>query len=295
MRSKQVIASAMHQMMEEPKYLRIATITSFIHALIFNILLLFYLFNYSDLLSTSTSLGKLVHQYIDLVHLDSSMIGRGVLIALILFIGYELIPPIWEAAMIYYLDDPKEPKDDFRALAKWLYKFFPMLEFGVSTSLFKSSFIILVVIRLILFDLWDNTLIIILMAIWITISFFVTLLLPYTKMLICLEGYAFFDAMKRSVSISVQNIWVTAKFVIINFILSIRFFINMAIIIGIPIWLVTLWARLGLQDIWWLNTLFLIILIWLVAFAAYVEWIIEWFFTAAWMYIYKQLPPPEEE
>jgi hypothetical protein len=39
-------------------------------------------------------------------------------IGLILFIGYELIPPIGEAAMIYYLDDPAEKKDDFRAIAK---------------------------------------------------------------------------------------------------------------------------------------------------------------------------------
>jgi hypothetical protein len=81
-----------------------------------------------------------------------------------------------------------------------------MLELGVATSLFKASFILLVVIRLILFDLWDNTIIMILMGIWMTISFFVNLLLPYSKMLICLEGYAFFDAMKRSVSISIQNI-----------------------------------------------------------------------------------------
>lgn len=257
-------------------------------------LVLFYLFEYSDIFSESTVIGELLHQYIDMVHFDSSMIGRLILIALILFIWYELIPPIGEAAMIYYLDDESEKKDDFRALAKWLYKFFPMLEFGVSTSLFKASFIILVIIRLILFDLRNNTLIVILMGIWISISFFVTLLLPYTKMLICLEWYDFFDAMKRSVSISVQNIWVTGKFVIINFILSIRFFINMAIIIGIPIGLVTLWARLGLQDIRRLNTLFLIILIWLVLFAAYIEGIIEWFFTAAWMKIYKWLPPAEE-
>ena len=294
MRSKDIIAAAMHHMMEDHKYLRIATATSFIHALIFNILIIFYLFSYSNILDKSTPLGGLLHEYISMVHFDSSMIWRWILIGLILFIGYELIPPIGEAAMIYYLDDTSEPKDDFRALAKWLYKFFPMLELGVSTSLFKASFIILVVIRLVLFDLWDNTLIMILMGIWITISFFVNLLLPYSKMLICLEWYDFFEAMKRSVSISIQNIWLTTKFVIINFVLSIRFFINMAIVIGIPIWLVTLGARLGLQDIWRLNILFLIILIWLVFFAAYIEWIIEWFFTAAWMSIYKKLPRTEE-
>gem|GEM_PF-6376378 len=86
MLSKQVISAAMHQMMEEPKYIRIATVTSFIHALIFNILVLFYLFEYSDVFSKTTPLGKLLHNYVDLVHFDSSMIGRGILVALILFI-----------------------------------------------------------------------------------------------------------------------------------------------------------------------------------------------------------------
>jgi len=74
MRSKDIISAAMHQMMEDNTYIRMATATSFIHALIFNIMIIFYLFSYSDILSTSTPLGELLHNYIELVNLDSSMI-----------------------------------------------------------------------------------------------------------------------------------------------------------------------------------------------------------------------------
>lgn len=74
MRSKDIISSAMHQMMEDPKYLRMATFTSFIHALIFNVMIIFYLFSYSDILSTSTPLGELLNNYIEMVNFDSSMI-----------------------------------------------------------------------------------------------------------------------------------------------------------------------------------------------------------------------------
>lgn len=263
--------------------------TSFIHALIVNCLFLFYMFNYSNIFSKKTPLWALVHDYIEAFQFDSAFIWWLIVIALILFIGYELVPPVWEAAMIYHLDEEAEKKDWFRALAKWLYKFFPMFEYGLSTWLFKASVIILVLVRLVLLDLRDNTLIFILMSIWIAISFFVALLLPYTKMFICLQWLPFFEAMKKSVSMSIQNIWITVKFVLISFVLSIRFLFNMAIVIWIPVALVSIGAWLGLQDIWRLNSVFLIILVWLIFVAAYIEWIIEWFFTAAWMKIYKSL------
>lgn len=293
MQAKDIVTSAMTRLTEDSTYVRIATLTSFISSLIFNLYIVLYLFLYSGIFSEKTPFWKLLHDYVSLVHLDSSMIWRGIVIALFLFIWYELIPPIWEATMIYYLDDPAQKKDPFRAIAKWLYKFFPMLEFWLSISLFKASVIILVMIRLVLFDLLDNTLVFILMSIWITISFFVNLLLPYSEMLICLKWYDFFDAMKRSVSMSIQNLGVTIKFVVINTILSIRFFINMAIIIGIPIGLVALWTQLGLQDIWRLNALFFVILVWLIFLAAYIEWIIAGFFTAARVEIYKKLSAEE--
>lgn len=295
MHTKEIIAGAMHDLMEDTTYVKIATATSFIHALIFNTTIVYYVFTYSNVFAESTPLGGLIHSYMKLVHIDSSMLWRWLLVGLILLIWYELIPPIGEGAMIFYLDDPVEKRDGYRSLAKGLYKFFPMLEFGASTSLFKISFILAFILRLVLYDLRDNTLIMILMSLWITVSFFVTLLLQYTKMLICLEGHNFFDAMKESVSLSIQNLSVTMKFVLINFILSIRFIVNMAIIIGVPIWLISLWAQFGLQNIWRLNTLFLIILIWLVMIAAYIEWIIEWFFTAAWMRIYKWIKAAGQE
>jgi hypothetical protein len=294
MRSNEIISAAFHNMMEDNTYVKMSVATSFIHAVIVNCLFLFYLFNYSTVFSKKTPLWALVHDYIEAFQFDNSFIWRLIVIGLILFIGYELIPPIGEAAMIYHLDEAPEKKDGFRALAKWLYKFFPMFEYGLSTSLFKASVIILVLVRLILLDLRDNTLIFIMMCIWIAISFFVSLLLPYTKMFICLQWLPFFDAMKKSVSMSIQNIWITVKFVVISFLLSIRFLFNMAIVIWIPIALVSLWAWFGLQDIGRLNSAFLIILIWLIFVAAYIEWIIEWFFTAAWMKIYKTLESEED-
>lgn len=74
------------------------------------------------------------------------------MISIFLLIGYELLPPIGDAAQIYYLDQP-ERKDGFRAFAQGLYKFFPMFEFNVATGFFKMSFILLILVRLWLFDL----------------------------------------------------------------------------------------------------------------------------------------------
>lgn len=288
MQTNAVITTAMHDLTEDTVYVRIATITNFIHAFIFNVLILYYLIEYSDFFSPDTVLWWLVHEYLSMLKYDSSMLIWLLLVGIILFIGYELLPPIGDAAMVYYLED-KKPKDGFRALAKWLYKFFPMFEFNLATSLFKMSFIMLVIVRLVLFGLIDNLLILILMGIWMSIALFVNLLLPYSKLIICLEGEWFFDAMKKSVAISINNLWITGKFVIINFILSIRFFINMLIIVGIPVWLIYVGVWLWLTNITFLNYLFMIILVWLIFFVAYIEGLIEWFFTAARWRIYKDV------
>lgn len=74
MHPREIITTVMHQMIEDTKYTKIATASSFIHALVFNFIVLFYLFSYSDIFSKNNPLGSLLHSYIDLVHFNTSMI-----------------------------------------------------------------------------------------------------------------------------------------------------------------------------------------------------------------------------
>jgi len=289
---RKIILQVMHDLLNDTTYVRISVATSFIHSMIFNIIVLYYLIHYSDILSSNSILGDLIQDYLDLVSFDSSMIIRLIILGIFLLIWYELLPPIGEGAQIYYLDEPGK-KDGFRAFAQWLYKFFPMFELNVATDFFKMSFIMLVLIRLRLFDLIWNPLIMSVMSIRLIVSFFVHLFLPYSRVIVCLRGKPFFEAMKESVHVSINNFNITIKFVLINFVLSVRFLINLFIIIGIPIGVIYLWTRLGLNNIVVMKYIFLTVLIILILLVAYIEGIIEWFFSAARRRIYRTMIYPQ--
>lgn len=108
---KKIILQAMHDLIDDTTYVRIAIATSFIHSMIFNIIVLYYLITYSDILSSNSILGNLIHEYLSLFSFDSSMIVRLIILGIFLLIGYELLPPIGDGAQIYYLDTPSPNKD----------------------------------------------------------------------------------------------------------------------------------------------------------------------------------------
>lgn len=72
--------------------------------------------------------------------------------------GYYLLPPIGEAAMIYYLDD--STNEGMGSLAKGIYKFFPMFEFNAAVSLFKLDVIGFMILRFSSNEILGNGLII---------------------------------------------------------------------------------------------------------------------------------------
>lgn len=71
---RKIILQVMHDLIDDTTYVRIATATSFIHALIFNVIVLYYLIMYSDILTSNTILGDLLQDYIDMFSFDASMI-----------------------------------------------------------------------------------------------------------------------------------------------------------------------------------------------------------------------------
>jgi hypothetical protein len=58
-----------------------------------------------------------------------------------------------------------------------------------------------------------------------------SVLLPYVKFLITLENLSLKDAIKKSIDLATENLGLTFKFVIINYILYLRFVINILLII----------------------------------------------------------------
>ncbi|MDP2669911.1 MAG: hypothetical protein Q8O99_02715 [bacterium] len=83
---RKIILQVMHDLLNDTTYVRISVATSFIHSMIFNIIVLYYLIHYSDILSSNSILGNLIQDYLDLVSFDSSMIIRLIILGIFLLI-----------------------------------------------------------------------------------------------------------------------------------------------------------------------------------------------------------------
>lgn len=74
MKSKQIVLQSMETLSEDTTYVKIAVATQFVHALIFNILILYYMIAFSPILGKNTVMGGLINDYIQLFHFDTSML-----------------------------------------------------------------------------------------------------------------------------------------------------------------------------------------------------------------------------
>lgn len=106
--------------------------------------------------------------------------------------------------MLAYLASDK--KQGTVSMGKGLSKFFPMFEFDAMVSLFNIMVFIVICSRLRVMGILWQPFIIAILVIWSIIIFLVSLLLPYSRIVITLENLKFLDAMKRSMALSIANI-----------------------------------------------------------------------------------------
>ena len=102
---KAILKAAMTEISDDTKFIRLATITTFVHSLLFILYLIYLTFSIAALAQGSSN--PMVSTFQDtLAQLrgDSSFIVIFVIICIIGIIGYALLPPVGEAAMISYLD-----------------------------------------------------------------------------------------------------------------------------------------------------------------------------------------------
>ncbi len=241
--------------------------------------------------SGSWPISNLVEDFVEILAPSSEFIVIYIIIWIVLLIGFSLLPPIWDAAMVSYIDS--EHKSGTISFGSWVSKFFPMFEFNATTSLFNIVTWGIALSRMYVMEIF-NWITITLMIMWLIFIFFAMLLLPYTKMLITLEDYSYFDAMKESASRTLSNFGITFKFMMINLFLYVRFLLNILIVVGIPLWLIYFASRMDLADSNRFSTSVVIVILFLIFLMAYVNGIIEAFFLTYWWKVYKYIWGEEE-
>ena len=260
----------------DTKFVRLTTLTTIIHSIIF----LLYVWVSSRRVFASNSANSKwlwnLLQSIEWLFTSSSVFWRAIWIGIILAIWYFLLPPIWEASLIYYLS--AEEKRWSVSLGKWFSQFFPMFEYNGLISFFTLLPYFIVLSRFWVLDLLGNILVIIIMVLWWLIILFAWIFLPFTKYYIVIEDLKPFDAMKKSMNLSLSHLGTATRTAVLQYILSIRFIINILLFLGLPLLILYIATAFDITHGWPVATIIIIVSIIVGLLTAYINWIIEAFF-----------------
>lgn len=290
---KKIIAETLTILAEDTKFIRLATVATFMHALVFTF---WMVWRAVTLIGSDTMLS-----YADLLWIGSlwrddltwSMIVPALIIGLCIAFWYAILHPVWEAAMIIYLDEDRQQWT--LSLTKWFSKYFPMVELNGALGLFSMVTVIYRAFRLQAEWILDSFFwyAFIIMR-WI-ITLFTMVFFSYSKVLVSIEWMSFFESLKESTKLATQHFGITLQFTVITFLLSIRFIINIAIILGVPLLLIYIGTLLGIDQVERLQYVFIFGIIWLLFLIIYIEWIIEAFFITCRWKVYKHIKTDEQE
>lgn len=223
--------------------------------------------------------------------ISNNLLWLVILIGIIILVWYVFLYPTWTSAAIHFLRDKKN--SIWKAMWKWANDFFTMFELNALAFSFWFYTYSITVLRL--FTLWilDSTIAIILVAVWWLAVLFSSMFWQYAKFLIVIEDMWVFEAIKKSIWITINNIWITLRWWIMQMILYVLFYFKVFVIIAVPMLLMYFLINWGVASsgfewiirlIGWLSVILIIYLI----------SIIQSFFRKFWFDVYHKVVDFEE-
>ncbi len=284
---KSIVAHAYDHITDDTKFIRLTTITTFIHSMIFLVYIMYAVyFVVIERNGSEMPIGNIVDFVMQLFG-GPNMVGRFIAIAVVLAIGYFLLPPIAEASMIYYLDNYE--RKGTVSLGRGFTKFFPMFEYDGIMTFFNPLIFVIFVSRFWVLGLLDRWLVLIVLIMRWIIIFFTAVFLPYTKFIIVLENASPLEAIKKSVTLALENLRQSVKFALVSYLLYLRAIVNVLIFLGIPWLIIYLATQFDINGQGAVKYVVYGTLIILGLLTAYINGIVEAFFTTIRYNIYRKM------
>ncbi len=282
-----IVAEAYDHVMDDTKFIRLTTITTFIHSMIFLVYIMYGVyFVVIERQGKELEVGNIISFIMQLFGGQEVLI-RFIILGAILAVGYFLLPPIAEASMIYYLDNHE--RKGTLSIGRWLSKFFPMFEYHGIMTFFNPLAYFIFVSRFWVLGLMDNVLVIIVLVMRWLIIFFTSVFLPYTKFIIVLENMWPIQAIKKSMHLALENLRASVKFAVINYILYLRAIINILIFLGVPGLIIYFATQLDISSQSFIKYIIYGSLIVLGLVTAYINGIVEAFFVTVRYKIFRKV------
>ena len=204
-------------------------------------------------------------------------------IAVIFILWISIFWPIWRQALLYSIDNPNMRTST--AFVKWWKKWWIMAEFWwVNMWWLSMRSVFIFAVRFWMLWYLNNPVIITVFIIWITCVLWKIVLWPYVNYYIVLKDYSAWDAVIKSMSLALSNLWLTLRGLLRQAVIRCRFLINSCIAIWIPVIIMVFFIQMDI-----INNATIEIISWiLVSFWLLVFIYLEAVFTAFdYTYRYK--------
>lgn len=285
--NEEILIKSYHDMIEDNKLIRLATITTIIHSIIFVLYILYQTYFVVHSLEWTSMWMENIQRYLQFLFGWNEFTIIFISVIIILVIWYFLLPPIAEASMIYYINSKE--KSGTQSLTRWFLKFFAMFEFDSLISLFSFFMFFVAISRVWVMGIGDNPFILAISIMRFMIIIIVSILFPYTKFFIVLENKSVTDSVKASMNMALNNINITLRFVWISYLLYLRFFLNIIFVIWVPAVFIYIAMKFWFDKNDSLKYIIYWVICILIMLSAYINGIIEAFFTTYWYKVYQKL------
>lgn len=235
---KTILKNSIEYMKSDHKIIRLTFATSFFHSLIASLLIIL---NVNTLFARNYEnglyVGKVAEFFVQEIN-TNQVVNRVIGIAVTLFIAYSIIYPIGQAAIIHYLN--RKDRSINKALKEGQEDFFPMFEFGIVSLITSPTVYRLTILKVMVSGWLNNSFTVFLLLLRFGIMNLVNCLKVYTRYIITLEKKWLYDAIIRSVDITIKSLKENFKYMGTQTKLLLNFSLNLLLIYAIPLFLIYL-------------------------------------------------------
>ncbi len=282
---KNIINRSIEDMSSDVNIIRLTFITSFFHSLIVVLLLIlntnkFFVNHYEN----GLYIGKIAEFLIQEIN-KNHIVSIFIVITIVLFLLYSFVYPVWQAAVIHYLNWKKSISHSLKFALNY---FFPMFEYWFICLIFSPISFFLLAYKVFLLDNVRSVFMISLFAFWFLCMISINLFKIYTRYFIVLQKMNLYDAIKASFKKVFLSFSQTNKYMKLQTLLLVNFSLNVVFIIWIPLLLIYFAISWGVINYWRVKSIVFVVFFLLVILGAYMSSFIRAFFVYYRNYAFLQ-------
>ena len=282
---KQIIKETVKILISRPRIIRLALLTSYSYTF-YQIYWILYFINWLVNIKYNSwvDISNAMIYFVNAIQ-RFNILWLIIAIVVIFILWISIFWPIWRQALLYSVDDPNMRTG--QAFVKWRKKWWIMAEFGWVNMWWLSMWSVFIfAVRFWMLWYLNNPVIIAVFCIWIFCVLAKIVLWPYVNYYIILRDYSAWDAVVKSMSLTLSNLWLTIRWLLRQWIIRCRFLLNSCIAIWIPVIILIFCIQMDL-----INNSAIEITSWIliscgILIFIYLEWIFKAFDYTYWYKIF---------